>query len=130
MEQIIKLCGVALLCAAAGLILKQFRADFSLLLRIGGTVILFSVASLFLGDIMTELQAVTEPYGFLAYSSVLLKALGISIISKVSSDICRDLGEGTIAGGVELCGKLSILALCIPLIGELVGYAAEILKLQ
>ena len=43
--------------------------------------------------------------------------------------ICKDCGEGTVAGGIELGGKLAILLICIPLIGELIGYASEILSL-
>ena len=49
------------------------------------------------------------------------------LLSKLCADVCRDMGENTVGGGIELGGRLAILSLCIPLIGELMGYARELM---
>lgn len=48
--------------------------------------------------------------------SVSVKALGISYITYISAEICRDCGEGGMATKLELLGKLEIMLLALPLI--------------
>lgn len=49
-----------------------------------------------------------------------LKALGIVYLTTAAADLCRSLGEGTIASSVETAGRAELLLLCIPLLRELV----------
>ena len=130
MVDIIKLCGVALLAAFAGMILKQLKGEFAPLLRVGAIILIFGAVALWTWDILSEVSEIVGADGFIGYSSVMFKALGISLLTKICSDICRDCGESGIAGGVELGGKLTILSLCLPIIRELVGYAVQILKFE
>lgn len=50
------------------------------------------------------------------YIEVLLKMLGITYISELSSNICKDAGYGSIATQIELFGKVTILALSMPIL--------------
>lgn len=51
-----------------------------------------------------------------AYIGILLKMTGITYIAEFSSDICKDAGYQTIAGQIEIFGKLVILALSLPVL--------------
>ena len=130
MSEVIRFCGVALICACACVILKQFKGDISPLVRIGGAAVLFSALALYVGGIISELLSVLNADGIESYAAVLLKALGIAFITKICTGICKDLGESTLADGVGIGGKLAILSLCLPLIGDLMTYASEMLKLR
>lgn len=46
----------------------------------------------------------------------LLKTLGVCVVSKTCSDVCRDVGQSAIAGVVELAGILSSLLCALPLL--------------
>ncbi|MBE6667408.1 MAG: hypothetical protein E7607_03755 [Ruminococcaceae bacterium] len=128
MGDIIRFCGIGLLCAISGIILRQVKGgELSLFIRIGGALIIFGAAMLMMKNVISELLEITDGQGLDIYSKVLIKALGLALLTKICSDICRDCGEGTLASGVELCGKLAILLLCIPMIGELMDYAKKIL---
>ena len=128
MSDIIKLFGIGLLCAVAGIILRQIKGgELSLFIRIGGVLIIFGAAMVMMKNVISDLMEITEGQGLDTYSRVLIKTLGIALLTKICSDICRDCGEGTLASGVELCGKIAILLLCIPMIGELMDYAKKIL---
>lgn len=128
MGDIIRFCGIGLLCAISGIILRQVKGgELSLFIRIGGALIIFGAAMLMMKNVISELLEITDGQGLDIYSKVLIKALGLALLTKICSDICRDCGEGTLASGVELCGKLGILLLCIPMIGELMDYAKKIL---
>lgn len=64
------------------------------------------------------------------YLAVMLKGLGVALLTHVCSSICRDCGKGSLADGVELAGKLEILLLCFPLIIEIITTATTLLELQ
>ena len=63
------------------------------------------------------------------YVEIILKGLGIVILTQICSDICKDSGEGTLAGHIETLGKLELLLLCIPLIEEILGTAERLLEM-
>lgn len=123
-----KVCAAAIVCVVAGLIVKQVRGDFSALLRIGGCVLIFGFLIPRVWEGMSEALFWLEESGAERYAQVMLRCLGIALLSRICTDICRDCGEGSVASGVELAGKLAILMLCVPLIEEMIGYATEILQ--
>lgn len=51
--------------------------------------------------------------------SAVLRGAGISIIADLGAQLCRDAGETALAGRVALVARLSILALCVPLLSQL-----------
>jgi stage III sporulation protein AD len=50
------------------------------------------------------------------YLTALLKMTGITYIAEFSAGICKDAGYGALAGQIEIFGKLSILALSMPIV--------------
>ena len=48
------------------------------------------------------------------YFAQLLKMLGVAYASEFAVSICKDAGQQSIAGMIELFAKLSIVALSIP----------------
>lgn len=98
------------------LLVKQYRPEYTLFIRLGiSGVIIFSVLKI-IGDLLPEIESMLEGTGIeSAYILLLTKVLGISVITQFAADTCRDSGENTIAGKVELAGKLIVLAMCLPL---------------
>ena len=50
------------------------------------------------------------------YLNTLLKMTGITYIAEFSSGICKDAGYGALGSQIEIFGKLSILAVSLPVI--------------
>lgn len=126
---IFKLCGIGLLCALTGVILRQIKGEYAALARVCGSVLIFGSLAIGASEIFSRISGQLLGDELSGYAKIMLKALGIAIVCRLCGDICRDLGEGAVGSGVELGGKLAILALCIPLIGELMGYAVKLLEL-
>ena len=42
--------------------------------------------------------------------------IGVTYISEFASSLCRDAGYSTVAGQIELVGKLSILTIGMPIV--------------
>ncbi len=52
----------------------------------------------------------------LVYLATLLKMTGITYLAEFSSGICKDAGYGAIGSQIEIFGKLSILAVSMPIV--------------
>lgn len=50
------------------------------------------------------------------YLSTLLKITGITYIAEFAAEICKDAGYGAIGNQIEIFGKLTILAVSMPIV--------------
>ncbi len=63
------------------------------------------------------------------YAAIMLKGLGVAVITRICSSVCRESGRGGIAEYVELAGRLEILLLCLPLMSRILSAASELFEL-
>lgn len=59
---------------------------------------------------------------------ICIKAVGIAYLAKLTSSLCTDLGESSLAASCDLVGRLMLLALALPLVrrlGEMLIALAE-----
>ena len=133
-ETAFKLFGVAVLCVLCIIIIRKQSPDTALTLRLVATVGLSSVCIFMITPIV---EYVKELSGSLENSEriataceVMLKALGISILTHVTATVCRDSGEGSIAYYVELGGKIEVLLLSLPLIREMIDMTVGFLEIN
>ena len=62
------------------------------------------------------------------YIAILLKMVGIAYLSQFAVSLCRDAGQGAIAGQVSFAGKISMLLVSLPILEGLVKTIGEILS--
>ena len=120
---------VGLLILASSAVIKQWKADFLPLVRIGAVVLFGTLLIASAKPLLSLVTALGNNAGSSPYIETILKGLGIVILTQISSDICRDSGEGTLAGHIETVGKLELLLLCIPLIEEILAIAQKLLEM-
>lgn len=110
------------------LLVKQWKTDFSPLLRIALAVLFGSIA---IGALTPVIQYLGSLFGAeqALYAKILIKALGIAFLAHYAAELCRESGEAGLAGGVELVGKIEILLLCIPLMEQILSSAKDLLSL-
>lgn len=120
-----KLCFVGLVFAFSAVLLKNLgwrgACVFSALCI---TVLLADVSSYF-SDIIklfNTSSAVKDS------TSAILKIIGIGYLFGISSEICRELGEGGISSALTLVGRLEIIAVVIPFISELIALAMSLVS--
>lgn len=61
------------------------------------------------------------------YVLILFKIVGITYIAEFASGICKDAGYSAIASQIELVGKLSIIAISMPIVLALIDTINEFL---
>ncbi len=130
----LKLFGAAVLSVLAIVIIRKQSPDTALTLRLIATVVLASACIVAITPIVEYVNELSDSLGnaekIAVACEVLLKALGISILTHVTATVCRDSGEGSIAYYVELGGKAEILLLSLPLIREITDMALELMKMS
>lgn len=116
---LIKIIGIGFITVILTIILKEYRKDFAIyIILIGGALILyFSFETLM--DIVNFLKDLSSK-GKIdnSFISLLLKITGISILSEFAVSICKDCGEASIASKIDLGGKILVISLSIPVIGN------------
>ena len=123
---LIPLCLMALFLI---LLLKKERPEYSyfISLVVGALLLLCSVKELepILGTIKSFFQKTNLPIG---YIEVLFKALGICYLTELGSEICKDAGENAISTKLELAGKLSVIAVSLPLFNDVLSAVVSLIR--
>lgn len=126
----LKLCMLAVTGVCAAMIVKQWKNDFLPLLRLA-LALLFAVAAIGAASpLVSYLSGLTGRDGMGTYAEILMKALGIAVLTQCCAELCRECGENGAATGVELTGKVQILLLCLPLINEILSVAETLMTLN
>ena len=129
-----KLFGAAVLAVLAIMIIRKQSPDTALTLRLVATVALAAVCIFAIEPIVEYVRELSDTLGNTekigVACEVLLKTLGISILTHVTATVCRDSGEGSIAYYVELGGKIEILLLSLPLIREMIDTTLTLMEMS
>ena len=123
-------CMLALVGVCAAFVVKQWKSDLVPLVRIASLVTLGALILSSLSIPIAYLKTLLSQSGIpSAHGELLVKALGIALLTQGCADICRESGEGGAASTVELTGKVEILLLCLPLLEEILSSARELLSM-
>ena len=61
------------------------------------------------------------------YLEILIKIIGISYLCEFTSNICREAGFPTVAGQVEISGKLTMMVISMPILFAIVDTITGVL---
>lgn len=126
-EEFFVVVAAAIMAMLLAVTLRDLKKEYALMLSLicGVLLLLWSVNAL--KPVIDQLTGLVELTQLdTEYSSLLLKALGISVCTQLACDACKDAGETAIGSKVEFCGKVCLLAMSLPLFGELLRLATKI----
>lgn len=124
---IYELLAMALLSAITIALVRQYKPELALPLAVAsGALLLVASLKSFL-PVFTSLKELAESIGIKAeYFKIMLKALGICYITQFASEVCVDFGQTSLGSKIELCGKLALAAISLPLVISLIKTVTEI----
>lgn len=120
-------CAFATVSVVLIVLVKQFKNEIALPISVCVTVALSLASVALIAPINAYIKEISESADCSEYIKVMMKSLGIAIISSGSADICRDCGEGAVGAKVELVGKCAVMLSALPLIKSLLSLAQEIM---
>ena len=124
---ILPICGFAIISAVAVSLLRQTKRELADIAEAVLGISLFIVFVKTLAPFISYVGDIAKGQGLEGYFLIMLKALGISVCCKISSEICRDCGQAGLGTRVELIGKAGIILLSLPIIKQLLELAKDML---
>lgn len=129
MTVLLKTAAVAAIYITFSLILKSYRPEYVFFLRVCAVGIIIMIAAEGISDYVSELLAVISVFNIdSSHISLLLKAVGIALLSDFICDTLKDSGENSLAGVVSVSAKLIILSFTLPMISGLVAFCLKIME--
>lgn len=121
--------GIAAVCLLLAVFLKSENKMFALLVTLGGAVLIFLISSDAAFGVFDALADIEDSAGYTGtYITMMLKVLGISIVTQVVCDICRDNGESALASQTEIASKIMVLGMLLPLFQTVIQIVTGLVK--
>ena len=111
------------------LLTRQINKEFSFIITIAASIFLFSFVIKDFNEMINKIYSLTDEISNLnSYVSLMIKILGVSIITQFTVDLCRDSGENALATQTEIASKIIILIMVMPLFETMLNIIVGILK--
>ena len=125
---VIKIIGIGLIALIISILLKQYKPEYTIYISIiAGALILLLVMDKLSGiiDLLTNLSSKMGSNN--EFLKLLLKITGIAFLVEFAVSICKDSGESAIASKIDLGGRVTIIAMSVPIISALLETIIKIL---
>lgn len=121
--------GLALIATALCILIKQYKPEYAMLVSLACGVVIFSMIIVSLIPAFEAMTRLIEKASLnQEYTKAIMKTLGVCYITQLAGDSCRDAGQTAIASKVELCGKVFIILISLPLFENLVEIALNLMQ--
>lgn len=125
----VKIALIAIIGMTLALILGSMRKDISIWITIVCAIIIFFYGISKFEYIVNMFHELTEYLGMNEmYIKVILKMIGIAYLSEFTASICKDAGQNTIAGQVDFFGRMSMIAVSLPILRSLLETIGELVS--
>ena len=117
----LKICAVALIAVFCFSVVRRVNSGFDMPLKLTASVVFFGMVTAVAIPLFSYIGELVAQSELGEWQGLLFGAFGIALLSHITAELCRECGEASIGGYVELVAKVEILILCLPLVKELLG---------
>lgn len=124
----IKIALLGLLTIFLTMMAGSIKREYAIVVTVGATILLAMYGVSSLQSIVERIVALEESVGVdKEYLNILLKMVGIAYLTQLVVSLCRDAGNGAVAGQVNTVGKISMLLVSFPVLEALLKTVGEML---
>ena len=129
MDLMVKVAEGAITAAVLGVVLRKNTPELALLLALAAGLWMVALVADGLGAVVALMEELTSLAGL---SEELLepvvKTVALSILTRLTAEVCKSAGEGGVAAFVETAGTVLALVVALPLVRAVVLMMTEMLK--
>lgn len=126
---IYKIVGIAIAGTVLSLLIKNYKPELAIAVPILTAVLIISMCAPYLEAVIAMFEDIASRAGINnTHLKIVLKITGVAYLCQFGADICRDSGEGAIAGKIELGGKIIIMTLSMPIVYSLLSLVNTIIN--
>lgn len=126
MNSLIAACGLVLLVLVLSMTLKKDAPAIAFLLTLTAGVLILLRAFALVGGMMQRFSGLLTQGGITQslYLPV-LKTVGVAVVVRIMSALCRDSGQSALAAKLEIMGAILALSMCLPLLEQVLELVAD-----
>ncbi len=129
MSIILKITFIGLVYLCLSTILKTYRPEFVFMLRICVVLLVFIIVIDDISNFITNVLSALSAFNIeSSHIQLLLKVVGITLISDYICDVLKDSGENSIANIVSATAKFLIIYLSLPLLNSLIAFSLKLVE--
>lgn len=114
---IVKVAAAGILTAMVYALVRQIKPEIAPLVIMGGVCVILSVVAGKFTELTGTVDDMMELSGIKKENvAILIKAMGVCVVSQFAADICYDNSCSAIGSAVELAGKVGAVILAMPML--------------
>ena len=126
---VFKICAAAILSLFIIIIMREAKSSLTPTLKIAVIIFMAFTALGAYVPMYRQLLDIGSESALAKYMPLIIRSLGVAMLTRICADVCRDGGEGGLAFCVETAGKAEMLVIALPLVRELISNAQSLLAL-
>jgi len=128
MEAIAKLTAVGVTAVVLSAVLKKNTPELALLLALAAGLWMLALVANGLGAVVSLMEDLARQAGLSeALLEPVVKTVALSILTKLTVELCRSAGESGVAAFVETAGSVLALLVALPLVQAVAQLMGELL---
>lgn len=123
------LIGISLSALILAVLIRDYNKTASIAIVIAASAMIFiriasDVSTIF--ESLTQISSGVETAA--SYIKLMMKVLGIVLITQFTADLCRDCGEHSLASQTETAAKIIVVSMILPLFETVIKIVAGFLE--
>ncbi len=120
---------LAVTAAVLALTLRAKNGEIALVLTIAASVLLLLQVIGSASQVVSSVQNIVAVSGIdTGYLAILLKVIGVCLLTEFTANTCRDAGSSALAANVTLAGKLTASVLALPLYRDVLNAVLQVIN--
>lgn len=126
---VLAIAAAAITAAVLALTLRPKNSEIALLMTVAASVILLSAVIGSAASVLDTVNGIVAASGVsTGYVAILLKVIGICLLTEFTANTCRDSGSSALAANITLAGKILVTVTALPLYADILNTVLAILK--
>ncbi len=128
--EIEKIIGIGMTAVLLSAVLKNYRPEISVSLSVIAVAVMFALISPYFKTVTVFFLDLSRRIGIESNIMIIVaKVIGVAFITQIGAEICKDAGENAIGTNIEICGKIIIIAMSMPIISQLFDVVGKVIDL-
>ncbi len=129
MNILIKIATISVVFLLLSIILKNNRPEYAFILRIFTVALIFYIALDYILDFINSYSTLFSNFNLeSSHLTLLLKVIGVALITDFISDTMIDSGETALANTVTVVSKFIILFLTMPILNGIIIFCLKFIE--
>ena len=125
---IFRIAVIGIVAVMLAVTIKKERPEIALVLSMAAGILIIMLVLGKLTAVIRLLELYSNNAGIgSSYLKILLKIIGIAYIAEFASQICKDAGETSISGKIDLASKIIIIVMGMPIITSVLDLITKLI---